>query len=83
VSNLGYYVDLHASADSLDQDTKNGVANAVREFVMSKPKPFRQGRVTTCIIYFYERGEEYEDQAFSFQMNRDGYSKYSTPPDHK
>jgi hypothetical protein len=83
VSHIGYYVELYASADSLEQTVKEDIAKSVLEFVMSKPKPFKKGRVTRCIIYFYRRGERYSDEAFMYGINGNEYKKYGERTDNE
>jgi hypothetical protein len=74
VSKLYYSVTLYSSLDSLDQDTKDDVANSVLEFVMSKPKPFKQGKVVECFIRFYKQGDQ-SDDAFLFYIDKEVYKK--------
>jgi hypothetical protein len=80
---LVYSINLYASADSLEQTVKEDIAKSVLEFVMSKPKPFREGRVVMCTIYFYRRGEHLSDEDFVYDISGNSYKKYGERTDNE
>ena len=69
---IGYWVNLYPSTGTLKKGIIEKHAHAIAEFVSTQP--IKEGRIITCTIVYYKRGDELGETSFSFKINKEGYT---------